>query len=354
MTSRKDEYDPFARGRFPVGVRTILARDSERDRKFPCEIWYPAIAQHAGEDLAPETQDKFTGLPRNVERRQMAVRNATAESQTCPLILFSHPSGGGRRAATFLCTHLSSHGYVVAACDHSEIVAPELARRERETDAEKHARWKSVIASRVPDIRFLLDRLLKNDTEELVARIDPDSIAIVGHSFGGWTALAAAEVEDRIGVVVALAPGGASKPKPGILPLEISFAGVRDVPTLYIVAENDTSLPLAGMNELFDRTPSTKQMVILRHADHAHFMDEVEELHEAFRTMPTTGDLAAIQKEMKPIAELCSGQLAHLAVRGLALCFFDAMLQRRKDAQLFLERDIESELARRGVDVLAR
>src|SRR6516165_4134843 len=110
MTSRKDEYDPFARGRFPVGVRTILARDSERDRKFPCEIWYPAIAQHAGEDLAPETQDKFTGLPRNVERRQMAVRNATAESQTCPLILFSHPSGGGRRAATFLCTHLSSHG----------------------------------------------------------------------------------------------------------------------------------------------------------------------------------------------------------------------------------------------------
>lgn len=40
-----DEYDPFARGRFPVGVRTILALDRVRDRLFPCEIWYPAAEQ---------------------------------------------------------------------------------------------------------------------------------------------------------------------------------------------------------------------------------------------------------------------------------------------------------------------
>src|SRR5207253_9524718 len=35
-------YDPFARGRFLVGVRTIEALDSERNRPFNCEIWYPA------------------------------------------------------------------------------------------------------------------------------------------------------------------------------------------------------------------------------------------------------------------------------------------------------------------------
>ena len=53
-------YDPFARGRFPVGVRTVHAADAHRNRQFACEIWYPAVAQYAGQDLAPGTQDIFT------------------------------------------------------------------------------------------------------------------------------------------------------------------------------------------------------------------------------------------------------------------------------------------------------
>ncbi len=40
------------------------------------------------------------------------------------------------------------------------------------------------------------------------AHVDPDRVGIVGHSFGGWTALAAPEVEPRIRAVVALGPGG--------------------------------------------------------------------------------------------------------------------------------------------------
>jgi len=47
-----------------------------------------------------------------------------------------------------------------------------------------------------------------------------------------------------------------------------------------VVAENDVWLPLAGMYELFERTPATKQLIILRRADHVHFMDDVEEVHE--------------------------------------------------------------------------
>jgi predicted dienelactone hydrolase len=77
-----------------------------------------------------------------------------------PLIIFSHSSGGHRRSATFLCVHLASHGYVVAALDHSEVVATELARRDGESGAERAARIDAVIANRVPDVRFLLDHLL--------------------------------------------------------------------------------------------------------------------------------------------------------------------------------------------------
>ena len=162
-----DGYDPFVRGRFPVGVRTIEARDAVRDRLFPCEIWYPAAAHHAGRDLAPDTWDSFAVPRSDALRSQTAVRDATAQPGTYPLIMLSHPSGTHRRTATFLCTHLSSHGYVVAALDHSEVVTAELASRDRETDEQKAERVEAVIASRVPDTRFLLDHLLTS------AALDP-------------------------------------------------------------------------------------------------------------------------------------------------------------------------------------
>jgi predicted dienelactone hydrolase len=282
----------------------------------------------------------------------MAVRNTSAQSGTFPLIIFSHPSGGHRRTATFLCTHLSSHGYVVAALDHSEVVAVELARRDGETDEQKTARAEAWIANRVPDIRFLLDHLLNGAAWDSETNFDPSQIGIVGHSFGGWTALAATDVESRIRAVVALAPGGSSQPKAGILRVKLTFTRGRDVPTLYLVAENDTSLPLAGMYELFARTPATKQMVILRRADHLHFMDNVEEVHETVRKMHFTGELAWLPKEMRPIAELCSGEQAYLFVRGLTLCHMDAILRRQEEAQRFLLGDMEAELAKRGVEVI--
>ena len=328
------------------------ARDRARGRVFPCEIWYPAAAQYSGQDLAPATQDVFTVPAAGGQRTQAAVRNAKAEAGSYPLLLFSHHSGGPRRMATFLCTHLGSHGYVVAAMDHSEVVAADLARREGETEQQKAARVEAVIGSRVPDVRFLLDRLLGGAPYDPAARLDGSRIGIVGHSFGGWTALAATEVEQRICAVVALAPGGASKPKPGILPATLAFGWGRDVPTLYLVAENDTSLPLAGMYEIFDRTPATKRMVVLRRADHMHFMDNVELMHEAVRQMNLPGELAWLPRQMRPIGQLCSGEQAHLFARGLTLCHMDATLRRQEDARRFLAGDMEAELAQRGVNVM--
>jgi predicted dienelactone hydrolase len=345
-------YDPFARGGFPVGVRTLEALDTQRTRLFPCEIWYPAAALHAGEDLAPATRDAFHAPFRETASAQLAVRNAAAAPGTYPLILFSHSSGQHRRMATFLCTHLSSHGYVVAALDHSEVVAPALGRREGESDQQRRARVDAWIANRVPDIRFLLNYLLAES--HAVVQLDASHIGIVGHSFGGWAALAATGEDPRLVAVVALAPGGSSRPKPGIIPVTLTFDWDRDVPTLYLAAENDTMTPLAGIRELFDRTPATKQLVVLRRADHMHFMDDVEHSHELVRTLPWSGELAWISEEVQPMAELCSGEQAHVFVRGLTLCHFDAHLKRLPVAQRFLAGNIEGELAARGVDAFAQ
>src|SRR6185369_15882873 len=136
-------YDPFVPGPFSVSARTIQAVDAARGRTFPCEIWQPEGA-----------------------------------SGPVPLILYSHHSGGHRKAAAFLCTHLCSHGYVVAALDHSEVVAPELGRKEGETPEQLAARAEAIIASRVPDLQFLLKQAPSSD-----------QIGLVGHSLGGWAVL---------------------------------------------------------------------------------------------------------------------------------------------------------------------
>jgi hypothetical protein len=107
------------------------------------------------------------------------------------------------------------------------------------------------------------------------------------------------------------------------------------------------------MHQLYERTPATKRMVILHRADHLHFVDDAERMHEEFRAMSLTGPATQIQQRMRPITELCSGEQAHLFVRGLTLAHFDATLAGHEEAQRFLDRDLTAELARRGVEATA-
>jgi predicted dienelactone hydrolase len=163
------------------------------------------------------------------------------------LIGFSHSSGGDRRQSWFLCAHIACHGYLVGALDHSELVAPELAYQPQETAEQAAVRVHAKIESRVPDIRFLLDRLLAGDRLGSGVEIDHQRIGLVGHSFGGWTVLAAPAFELRVEAVVALAAGGASQRKKNILPVSLNFDWQTKVATLLLAAEDDAFLPLQGM-----------------------------------------------------------------------------------------------------------
>jgi hypothetical protein len=52
--------------------------------------------------------------------------------------------------------------------------------------------------------------------------------------------------------------------------------------------------------------------------------------------------------------ELCSGEQAHLFVRGLTLGHLDANLRRLDAAERFLAGDVEAELTAHGVQAIAR
>jgi len=330
-------FDPFARGAFPVGVRTGRATDPEREnRELPFEVWYPAAPRYAGLDLGARTQDVFTVLPGGETFHQSAVRDAAAHPGRYPLTLFCHASNGHRREASFLSTHLASHGHVVAAADHTGNSAVDFAARARRASAgevltpeQRDAYTRRIIADRVPDLRFLLDRVLAGAPGEVADQIDDQRVGLAGWSFGGWAVLAAPEVDDRFRAVLALAPGGNSKPLPGIIPATLTFAWRREVPSLFLVAEHDRFTPLPGQYELLERTPSSKRMYILRHADHGHFADRIDE------------------------PGLCPPEHAHLFTRGLGLAHMDAVLKDERAAQRFMAEDPIAALRERGVDAIA-
>ena len=294
-------FDPSARGRFSVAARSGVVVDEARDgRELPFEVWYPV-----GGD-GPH-----------------------------PLVLYSHASGGGRRQSSFLCEHLATHGYVVAAADHVGNTAADFAASAaraaagvQSTPAERDAHLRRIIGDRVPDLRFLLDELLAGAAGAVP--IDEQRVGLVGWSFGGWAALATLEVDDRFRALVALAPAGNSKPLPGIIPATLTFRWKREVPTLILAAERDRFTPLAGIDELFERTPSRKRMFILRGADHGHFADDIDE----------PGG--------------CSAEAAHLFTRALALAHFNAVLRDDDAARKFLADDPIAALRVRGVDAIER
>jgi dienelactone hydrolase len=193
--------------------------------------------------------------------------------------VYSHASGGHPRQSSFLCEHLAANGYFVAAVTHQN--AGPLEER---------------IAQRVPEIRRVIDQVIASH------RVDPARIGLVGWSFGGWAVLATPEQDDRVSSVVALAPGGARQPLPGIIRAPLTFAWRRPVATLVLAAGEDQFIPVAHVRDVFGRAPEPKELFVLAGADHGHFADDV----------PSTGPSAAE---------------AHEFTNRHALAHFDATLR---------------------------
>lgn len=139
------------------------------------QLWYPTPATSG----APANYDGLT-----LGSAQMG---GPADCDTPrPVVVFSHGNGGIRYQSVFLTEHLASHGWVVVAPDHlgntlldlDDVPRVEVAYR-RPTDAAR-------------TFDHLLDRA-SDPSDPLSGCVDPDAgYTIIGHSFGGFTALATA------------------------------------------------------------------------------------------------------------------------------------------------------------------
>jgi len=349
-------YDPFARGPFPVGVRTVDVCDEARGgRRLPIEVWYPATDAHAGQDLADPTRDRYDIVPGFPPLVQDAVRGATPRAGRHPLVAFSHGSGGHRRQSTFLTTHLASHGYVVAAVDHTgntyrDMMQLAVAVRSGAPLPDTTTVVRQLADSRPADVAFMVERV-----QAVFRDADLDRLGMAGHSIGGWTTLLVVKRAPRLRAIALLAPAGGRRAG-GRNPFAelLDFGWGRDVPALYLVAGRDTLSPLEGMHDLLTRTPGTKHLFVLEHADHWHFCDRVEQVHEMVRKMPPPGLEDEIARRLPPVAELCPGEHAYLFVRALTLAHFDAFLMGDEAARRFLDGQARAALAGRGVVATAQ
>ena len=171
-TSEKDidntiEFvDPSTRG--PYMVATKEAQTALADgMTLPLQVWYPsdnpATTEHVYDEL-------LTGTASN--------GGPAICSKPLPVVVFSHGNTGMRFQSYFLMEYLASHGFIVLSPDH-------VGNTIFDND---ESRKPELILRRPLDVSASFDWLL--DEPELSDCITPeDGYAVMGHSFGGYTAL---------------------------------------------------------------------------------------------------------------------------------------------------------------------
>ena len=257
-----------------------------------------------------------------------------------PLVLFSPGTGLSRDDYRYLGRHWASHGYVAIHLTHPGSDPAALRRPDGtlrpivEILADVRHRHE-----RPQDVSFALDSVAAEPSWR--ERVDPQRVAVAGHSFGAYTALALVGLRDqqmnqnglsfadhRVQAVIAMSP--ASEANLGQHPG--SWDRV-DRPVFALTGTKDTELGVGTWERrrrCFDRSPARDQfLLIIRDAEHATFCDEIElriptkpvpAAHHDYIRMATTAFLDAyVRADAEAQQWLLGGALAELSAGACAL-----------------------------------
>ena len=183
-SSPPDEATYAVRGPHPVGIRDLVI---EGEMPLDIRIWYPALNSDNLEEKIKYPYEIKIGAPLgNVSIASFqgrALREAPFDSPTSPypLVVLSPGFSIGASSYAWLAEHLVSYGFVVVSPEHHETLDPE------------NELWRAAIA-RPQDILTVIsyvDEQMGSDGV-FAGLVDPNLVAVVGHSYGGYTSLAAA------------------------------------------------------------------------------------------------------------------------------------------------------------------
>ena len=110
------------------------------------------------------------------------------QTKPAPLAVITHGLGSSRSHFQYLAEHLASHGYIVVVPEHigsNSEYKEALLRGELSVDVSPLEFY-----SRPLDVTYLLDEIENHSAFQ--GLIDWEKVGVLGHSFGGYTALALA------------------------------------------------------------------------------------------------------------------------------------------------------------------
>ena len=166
-------------GPHPVGHQRLEAIDVNRgNRQLPYDVWYPVDQADATDE--PRTIYPLLG-PIGLTAELAVEDLPVSSSGPYALLIFSHGSRGTNTQSVLLMETLASHGFIVVSPEHTG-----------NTNSDPSDSTDEAGARRVPDVSFMIDTFLaRNDIQgdEFFERINADAIGVLGHSFGGGTAL---------------------------------------------------------------------------------------------------------------------------------------------------------------------
>ncbi len=177
-----------ARGRHAVGYRVFTTTGAQQ-QPLTLRTWYPA-RRPANKQVttitytAPNKFDEQITPGKQITSVGRALPNGRPErtGKPYPLVVFSHGYAISPIVFSTLVEHYASQGYIVLAPEHNETF-----------DQSLDGFWKAIV-DRPVDIRRTIDyaQQLTKPGAAFAGMIDMNNIAVVGHSYGGYTALAAA------------------------------------------------------------------------------------------------------------------------------------------------------------------
>jgi predicted dienelactone hydrolase len=135
---------------------------------------------------------KLVDLPRQREFPVDLYLPQTSTKQSPPLLVISHGLGEDKSSFAYLAEHLASHGFAIALPEHPGSNAAQI--QNWLSGKVKDAAEPTEFIDRPLDIKLLLDELQQRSKtdEALNGRLDPENVGVIGHSLGGYTALALA------------------------------------------------------------------------------------------------------------------------------------------------------------------
>jgi dienelactone hydrolase len=180
------------------------------------------------------------------------------KSKTFPVVLFSPGAFGASFQYSSAIEDLVSHGYIVAAIEHTSEVfgvifrdrkvhvysparipkqaMPPPGSTKEEYEIKLEEWYRHNVDVRAADISFVLDKVTELNRSssafsQFSRRLDLDHVGVIGHSRGGWAAIVACRRDERLRACVnedgnaggqGLQYPGAPLPKQPILYIEVS------------------------------------------------------------------------------------------------------------------------------------